>query len=236
GLTRVDPSFFPETQLRLARAAVVAARHKRRFSLCDPAQRGNDVLAPAHPRRVARRTDQDEVVVHYVMAVDAEAAIDEGELCRGVMHEDHVTIAVLGNLERLAGSDSDDADLNAGVPGEGRQQMAEEPGFLGRGRRRHGNERLPGSTGQRCGQEQQACCAARPQPSCHAATLLVARPARYAPALMARTRASRMMPRARARARSPRLVSRAIAVVIVRVIPAMLPPTIKIAPTSAAAR
>src|SRR5207237_8241526 len=153
-----------------------------------------------------------------------------------VMHAAHVTIAVLGNLERLAGSDRNDVDLNAGVPGKGRQQMPEQSGFLGRGRRGHGNKRLLGSTGRRRRQEQQACRAGGPPPSGHAARLLAARPARYAPALIARTRASRMMPRARARARSPRLVSRAIAVVIVRVIPAMLPPTINIAPTSAAAR
>src|SRR4051812_14537359 len=54
-------------------------------------------------------------------------------------------------------------------------------------------------------------------------------------ALIARTSANSTMPRPSASARSPRLVSKVIAVVIVRVTPAMLPPTIRIAPTSAAA-
>lgn len=45
-----------------------------------------------------------------------------------------------------------------------------------------------------------------------------------------------MIPSATARPRLPRLVSRVIAVVIVRVCPAMLPPTISTAPTSAEAR
>ena len=45
-----------------------------------------------------------------------------------------------------------------------------------------------------------------------------------------------MIPSATARRRSPRLVSSVIAVVMVRVWPAMLPPTISTAPTSALAR
>ena len=46
----------------------------------------------------------------------------------------------------------------------------------------------------------------------------------------------RTMPRASASGRSPLLVSSAIAVVITRVTPSMLPPTIITAPTSEAAR
>ena len=47
---------------------------------------------------------------------------------------------------------------------------------------------------------------------------------------------SRITPRASASGRSPLLVSSAIAVVITRVTPSMLPPTIITAPTSEAAR
>ena len=54
--------------------------------------------------------------------------------------------------------------------------------------------------------------------------------------LSASTTASRIMPSASASGRSPLLVSSAMAVVITRVTPSMLPPTIMTAPTSAAAR
>ena len=57
-----------------------------------------------------------------------------------------------------------------------------------------------------------------------------------ASALTAITIAISTMPRPMAKGRSPFDVSRAMAVVMVRVKPSMLPPTIMMAPTSAAAR
>ena len=62
------------------------------------------------------------------------------------------------------------------------------------------------------------------------------RPVAKAPISSASVMASRMMPRPSATARSPRLVSSAMAVVMTRVWPAMLPPTMMTAPTSALAR
>src|SRR5947199_201675 len=80
-------------------------------------------------------SDQDEVVVHDLAPVDAEAGLDEFQLGRGVMDEHDVAIAALADLQRLPGAERDDADLDAGRRGEGRQQMAEQAGLLGRGRR-----------------------------------------------------------------------------------------------------
>ena len=51
-----------------------------------------------------------------------------------------------------------------------------------------------------------------------------------------KTTANNTMPRAKAKGKSPLLVSKAMAVVITRVKPSMLPPTTITAPTSAIAR
>lgn len=63
------------------------------------------------------------------MAVDAVASLDKGELGRPVVHENDVGVAMLADLERLAGPDRDHAHLNAGFLGKGRKQVAEKTGF-----------------------------------------------------------------------------------------------------------
>src|SRR5207253_10553073 len=163
--------------------------------------------------------------------------LDKSQLGRTVVHEHDIAIAVLADLQRLAGADRDDMDLDAGRLGKGRQQMVEQPRFLGRGGRGDGDEGLiRGNRGGGRGQAK-ARGGERPDPAAHiAAALRAVLRISCAVALIASTRANRMMPRPSASARSPRLVSSVIAVVIVRVTPAMLPPTIRIAPTSAAAR
>ena len=58
------------------------------------------------------------------------------------MDEHHVGIAPPADVERLAGADRDDVDTDAGARREQRQEVAEKPGLLGRGRRGDGNRAL----------------------------------------------------------------------------------------------
>ena len=59
--------------------------------------------------------DQDEVVIHDLAAVDAEAVLDKGKLCWPVVDEDDIAVAALADLECLSGADRDQPDLNAGL-------------------------------------------------------------------------------------------------------------------------
>ena len=71
-------------------------------------------------RRIARRADQDEVVIHHLTAVDAKALRDKSKLCRSVVHEDNIAVATFADFEGLPYSDRDHPDLDAGFFGEGR--------------------------------------------------------------------------------------------------------------------
>src|SRR3546814_8130433 len=63
------------------------------------------------------------------------------------MHEEHVAVAVLRVLDRLAGADGDHAHLDAGLLGEERQHVVEQPGVLRRGGRLHDDELVLGGGG-----------------------------------------------------------------------------------------
>src|SRR3546814_10407463 len=63
------------------------------------------------------------------------------------MHEENVAVAVLRVLDRLAGADGDHAHLDAGLLGEERQHVVEQPGVLRRGGRLHDDELVLGGCG-----------------------------------------------------------------------------------------
>ena len=90
----------------------------------------------------ALRPDDDEVVVHHVVALGGKALGEEFLLGRPVVDEHHVGVAAPADVERLTGAERDDAHLDAGLLGEARQQVFEQPGLLGRGRRGNGDEAL----------------------------------------------------------------------------------------------
>jgi hypothetical protein len=143
-LVEVDAGGLPVAQLGGVGAALVAARDEGRLGRFDRfAQAFEDVLA-GRLGRVGLGADDDEVVVHDFLALDAEALGDELLLGGLVMHEDDVGIAAARHVERLAGAQGDHAHLDAAGLLEGRQQVAEEAGLLGRGGRRHGDEALLG--------------------------------------------------------------------------------------------
>ena len=99
-------------------------------------------LPPATLRGIRLRPDQHEVVVHDLVAPHAVALGDELLLERPGVHEHHVGVAAPRHVERLAGAERDHAHLDAGLLLEDRQQVLEEPGLLGRGRRSDGDEAL----------------------------------------------------------------------------------------------
>ena len=96
-------------------------------------QRGNDVLGAVDASRIALRPDQDEIIVHHRIAPHAKAVGDEFLLLRLSVHEHHIGVAAAAGVERLAGALRDHAHVDAGFLLEQRQDMAEQPGVLGRG-------------------------------------------------------------------------------------------------------
>ena len=100
----------------------------------DRLQARDDVLA-LDAGRIALRADQDEVVVHDGVALHAEAVGDELLLLRLGMDEHHVGIAAPAGVERLAGALRHHLHVDAGLRLEQRQDVAEQAGILGRGRR-----------------------------------------------------------------------------------------------------
>jgi len=114
-----------------------------RFCGFDAAQAFEDVLAGCFGR-VGLGADDDEIVVHDFLALDAEALGDEFFLGGLVMDEDHIGIAAPRQIERLAGAQGDDAHLDAVGLFENRQHVAEEAGLLGRGGRGDGDEAFLG--------------------------------------------------------------------------------------------
>ncbi len=88
-------------------AGLVPARDERGCLGLDGLQRGGDVLRALDAGRVGFRTDQDKVVVHHRLALDAEAILDELQLLRAGMHEHHVRVAAPAGIERLPGALAD---------------------------------------------------------------------------------------------------------------------------------
>src|SRR5439155_1147329 len=67
---------LPEELLALVRARLIAARHEQGAPLGDPPQRRDGVAQAAQPRRIARRADDKEFVVHHQAAAHEVDAID----------------------------------------------------------------------------------------------------------------------------------------------------------------
>jgi len=150
-LTSIRAAF--QVELLLVRAAVVAARGEHGPRRGDPAKRFDGVLQAADAGRVLPRPDQDEVVVHEVEALHAEAVGDELFLGSLVMDEQDVGIAIARQLDGLAGADGDDPHRNSGLLRELRQDVVVKPGVLGRGGGGHRDEGL-GRRGRSAGKAQ----------------------------------------------------------------------------------
>ena len=87
-----------------AAAALILLQRARRCPCRRPTFAGSD-FGP----------DDDEVVVHHLVALHAEALGDEFLLERLGMHEDHVGVAAPAHVERLPGAERDHAHLDAAL-------------------------------------------------------------------------------------------------------------------------
>jgi hypothetical protein len=107
------------------RARSVAARDKHQSFLLQCLESRDDVLRSLDARRITVRPDQDEVVVHDGVTLNAEAFRQELFLLRFVMDEHHIGGAAAPRLERLASSLSDDPHLYSRFGLEQRQDVVE---------------------------------------------------------------------------------------------------------------
>ena len=108
----------------------------------DLPERLDGILAACNSRGVGGWSDDDEVVVHHVETLHAATLGDEFFFRCLIVHKQHVAVAVGRVFDRLSGADRDDAHVNPRLGGELRQEMLEESGVLGRGRRLQNDERI----------------------------------------------------------------------------------------------
>ena len=118
------------------RAAAVAARDKRRLRLGDLAERRNGIMPAGDMRRIGGGSDDDKIVPGDLPVPRAMPLRDELLLGVGVMHEDEIGVAAPRRVERLSGALRQHMHVNPGLPREDREDRAEEPGIVERGRRR----------------------------------------------------------------------------------------------------
>ncbi len=119
------------------RAGLVAARNEVGALGLDRTERCDDVLRALDAGRIALRADQDEVVVHHGVALDAEAFGEKFFFRRFGVDEHDVGIAAARGIERLSGALRHHLDVDAGLGLEHRQDVAEQAGILRRGGRGH---------------------------------------------------------------------------------------------------
>jgi hypothetical protein len=112
-----DAGVHPVAQRRCVGAGAVAARYEQHLGLGDAAERLDDILAACHMNRISGRSDDDEIVVHQVVAVDAEALSHEFFFRRSVVDEHRISAPA--NIERPTATTF---NLNACLRGKGRQQ------------------------------------------------------------------------------------------------------------------
>ena len=116
-------------------AGLVAARNEVGALGPDRTKRCNDVLRSLDAGRVALRADQDEVVVHHGVALDAKAFGEKLFLCGFCVDEHDVGIATARGIERLPRALRHHLHVDAGPGLEHRQDVAEQAGILRRGGR-----------------------------------------------------------------------------------------------------
>ncbi len=99
-----DVCGLPQGLLLDVGTGLVTAGDKGLALLLDGLQPLGCVVQFAETRRIFRRTDDDEVVVHQVYRLDAKACIDELLLGRGGVGHHQIRVAILAHLQALAGT------------------------------------------------------------------------------------------------------------------------------------
>src|SRR5262249_14738204 len=111
----VETRNIPKVQLCLMRARTIAARNKRSLLVPDRFECRHNVLRPLYARRVGLRSNENEVVVHYGIALHSLAFGEELFLLGLCMDEYHVCIATSSGVERLAGALCDNFDIDTSL-------------------------------------------------------------------------------------------------------------------------
>ena len=127
------PACRPEFLLLGVGAGVVAAGDEGGFGVGNALQRLGRALAAHHAGRIVGRADDDEVVVHDVLAAHAVAGVHERVFAGAGMDQQHVGVAVLAQLERLARAHGDHLDRGAGLRLEVGQDVGQQTRVLGAG-------------------------------------------------------------------------------------------------------
>ena len=126
------PAMLPEFEFSLMRSGFVAARNERDALVFQCFECGNDILRSLNAGRIALRADQDEVVVHYRVTLDAESFRHEFLLREPRVDEHDVGVATAAGIDRLAGALRDDPHVNSRLRLKQRQEVAEQTGVLRR--------------------------------------------------------------------------------------------------------
>ena len=91
--------------------------------------------------RVVGRADDDKVVVHQVLAAHAVPGIHKGVLPGAGVHHQHIGVAILAQLESLAGAHGNDVYLDAVLLLKVGQEIGQQTRVLGAGG--GGQDQLP---------------------------------------------------------------------------------------------
>src|SRR5581483_10247460 len=132
---RRDAGGLPQRELFDVGPRVVAARDERRAGPRDRRERGLRGRQPLDVRRIGRRPDDDERVVHDERAREATPLRHERVLGGRRVDEQHVGVAAHAHRERRAGAHGDGLHPIAGRLFECRDEHVEQAGVL-RARRR----------------------------------------------------------------------------------------------------
>ena len=131
---RIEPGLLPQFQFLLVGAGIIAAGNKSGADGSDPSQ-GRSNRQAAAASRIARRPDQNKIVVHDIQSFDSKTIGHELFFGLAVMDQQHISIAVAGQAHGLAGAHGNDPDRAVEFFFKGRDQGVKEARIQGRGGR-----------------------------------------------------------------------------------------------------
>ena len=115
------------------RARIVPSGHENTAGAADTLESINSAAGLLDARRISGRADQDKVVEHKVLAIQAKAPGDKGFLGGFGMHQQDVPIAATGVADGLAGADGDHVHRDSGVRLQFGQDKIVQPAVFRRG-------------------------------------------------------------------------------------------------------
>ena len=80
--------------------------------------------------RIGARANDNEIVVHHVAAINAEATSDKFIFSWPVMDQQRIGIATLTNCKSLSGANRNDVYAQASCGSKDRQDVVEQTGVL----------------------------------------------------------------------------------------------------------